>query len=86
MEKVDVLIRSLEPEIDMKCAQIKQKKSERLLTRIFIALAVILLLLPATLIFFGVGLFTIFIPIVFVSAVFLITLPALASKGVEVYE
>lgn len=86
MEKVDVLIRTLEPEIDRKCAQIKQRKSERLLTGIFIALAIILLLLPAILIFFGVSLFTIFIPIVFVSAVFLITLPVLASKGVEVYE
>ncbi len=26
MDKVDLLIRTLEPEIDMKCAEIKQKK------------------------------------------------------------
>lgn len=39
MEKAEILIRVLEPEIDAKCAEIRQKKSERLLTKVFIAAA-----------------------------------------------
>ena len=63
MEKAEILIRVLEPEIDAKCAEIRQKKSERLLTKVFVASAAIMLTIPALLIFFGVSLFTVFIPI-----------------------
>ncbi len=86
MEKVDILIQALEPEIDAKCAEIKQKKSERLLTRVFIAVAVLMLTVPAMLIFFGISLITVFVPIVFVGAVFLAASPILMSKGVKCYE
>lgn len=68
MEKAEILIRVLEPEIDAKCAEIRQKKSERLLTKVFIAAAAIMLIIPALLIFFGVSLFTVFIPIIFIGA------------------
>lgn len=86
MEKVDILIRSLEPEIDMKCAELRKKKSERVLTRVFIAVAVLMLIIPALLIFFGISPLMIFIPIVFVGVVFLTASPVLMSKGAECYE
>ena len=86
MEKADVLIRALAPQIDAKCAEIKQKKTEKLLTRVFISAAVIMLIVPAFLIFFGISLIAIFTPIILAGAVFLISLPFLMSKGAEAYE
>lgn len=83
MEKVDILIRSLEPEIDMKCADIRQKKSEKFLTGLFITIALIMLVVPAVLIFLGISLLTVFIPFIFVSAVFLAASPILMSKGAD---
>ena len=82
MEKVDILIRSLAPEIDMKCAEIRK----RVLTKVFIAVAVLMLIIPALLIFFGISPLMIFVPIVFVGVVFLTASPVLMSKGAECYE
>ena len=86
MEKVDVLIKALEPEIDKKCIQIKQKKNDRLLTVIFMVISAVLLFVPAALVFFGIRLYTVFIPIVFAAAVLLLASPVLVSKGAESYE
>lgn len=86
MEKVDILIQSLEPEIDAKCAQIRQKKSEGLLAKVFVAVALLMLIVPTVFIFLGVSIFAVLIPIVFVGAVFLAALPIFMSKGVEIYE
>ncbi len=86
MDKADILIQTLSPEIDAKCAEIRQKKSERLLTKVFIAAAVLMLTVPALLIFFGISFLTVFIPIIFVGAVFLVSSPVLMSKGVKCYE
>ena len=86
MEKVDILIRSLEPEIDMKCTEIKQKKSEKRLTRVFLLIAAMFLIIPAVLTFFGISLIRIFIPILFTAAVLVTASPFLMSKGAESYE
>ena len=86
MDKADILIRALEPEIDAKCAQIKQKKSEKLLTKVFVAAAALMLIIPTSLIFLGISIFTVLIPIVFIGAVFLAASPILMSKGAECYE
>lgn len=86
MEKVEVLIRVLEPEINKKCAEIRRKKSERLLTGVFISVAALLLVVPAMLVFFGISFFAIIVPSVFVSAVLLVASPILMSKGAETYE
>lgn len=71
MEKVDVLIRALEPEIDEKCAQIRQKKSEKLLTKIFAAAVVLVLTVPASLMFFGISVFAVLAPVEFMGTVML---------------
>lgn len=52
MEKVDILIQALSPEIDAKCAEIKQKKGEKTLTRVFVASALMMLTMSALLVFF----------------------------------
>ena len=62
MEKVDILIQALEPEIEAKCAEIRQKKSEGLLIKAFLAAAALMLTVPAALVFFGVSLLAVFIP------------------------
>lgn len=86
MEKADILIRALEPEIDMKCTEIKQKKNEKFMTAIFVSIAAVMLVLPAILIFFGVSPYTVFIPVLFAGAAFAAASPILISKGAERYE
>ena len=86
MDKVESLILALEPEIDAKCAELKQKREERMLTGLFLAAGGVLLIVPALLIFFGFSLFTVFVPILLVGAVLLAMAPILLSKGAEGYE
>ena len=86
MEKIDMLLRVLEPEIDMKCAELKQKKSEKLLTSVFISLAALLLVIPAVLVFFGISMLSILLPIVIFGAVFSAMLSILMNKGADSYD
>ncbi len=86
MDKVNVLIKTLEPEIELKCAEIRRRKNENLLTKIFAAVCTVLLTLPAVLIFCGVSVFTIFAPIIFSAAVLLTSSPFLINKGGRIYE
>lgn len=81
-----MLLRVLEPEIDMKCAELKQKKSEKLLTSVFISLAALLLVIPAVLVFFGISMLSILLPIVIFGAVFAAMLSILMNKGADSYE
>lgn len=82
MNKADILIRALEPEINLKCAEIRQQKSERLLSKIFIAISLLLLTVPVLLVFFGVSILSAFIPILLIGTVFLAASPFILSKGV----
>lgn len=86
MNNANELIKILGPEIDAKCAEIAQRRSEKTLNRIFAAVAVLLLVVPTVLVFFGVSLLVIFAPIVFVSAVLVAASPIFISKGVQDYE
>ena len=86
MEKVDILIQALEPEIEAKCAEIRKKMSEGLLIKAFLAAAALMLTVPAALVFFGVSLLAVFIPIIFVGLVFLAASPVFIGKGAECYE
>ena len=57
-----------------------------ILTKVFISAAVLMLTIPVLLIFWGISVVTIFIPIIFIGAVFLTASPILISKGSECYE
>ena len=86
MDKADILIQKLEPEIDAKCNQIKQKRNEKLLTKVFVLAAALMLTVPTLLILLGISLLTVLIPLIFIGAVFLAASPVLMSKGAECYE
>ena len=86
MQDVDILLNTLEPEIEAKCAEIKRKKSERALTAAFVSSAAALLIIPTVLTFFGVSLIAVFLPLAFVSAALVAASPLLISKGVKSYE
>lgn len=86
MDNIEGLFLALEPEIDAKCAELKQKGEERTLTGLFLTVGGVMLIVPALLIFFGFSLFTVFVPILLVGAVLLAMAPILLSKGVEGYE
>lgn len=81
MDKIDALLISLEPEIDRKCMEIKQKKNETLLTKIFIILSVLLLIIPAVLVLLGASLAAVFIPIIVTAIGLAVSSPILISKG-----
>ena len=81
MDKIDAMLISLEPEIDKKCMEIKQKKSEKMLTKLFILLAAAFLIIPVVLVMFGASLLTIFIPIIATAIGFVVSSPVLISKG-----
>ena len=81
MDKIDAMLISLEPEIDKKCMEIKQKKSEKMLTKLFILLAAAFLIIPVILVMFGASLLTIFIPIIVTAIGFAVSSPILISKG-----
>ena len=85
MDNADKMIRLLEPEIEEKCAEIRRRRSEKLLQRVFIALAAVLLTVPAALIFMGVSLAAVFVPLVFAAVVILAVLPVMLG-GAENYE
>ena len=86
MEKVDVLIKALEPEIDKKCIQIKQKEERQTADGDFYGNFCCAAVCSAALVFFGISLYTVFIPIAFAAAVLLLASPVLVRKGAESYE
>ncbi len=81
MDQVEILLKSLEPHIEKKCAELRQRKDERLFAHLFLALSGLILVLPVVLIFFGVSVMMIFLPVLFVAAVILTALSVFISKG-----
>ena len=82
MEKIELLLDSLEPEIEKKCMEIRQKKREKVLAKLFVVLMAAILILPPILVFTGVNGLTIIMPILFIAAGFVVLSPLLMSKGV----
>lgn len=81
MNNAEKMIIALSPEIEKKCMEINQKKREKRLERLFVLLAVAFLFIPTALIFFGVSIWTIFIPIIFIGAGFLILSSILTNEN-----
>ena len=77
MEKIELLLDSLEPEIEKKCTEIRQKKREKVLAKLFVDLVAAILILPPILVFTGVNVLTIFMPILFIAAGFVVLSPLL---------
>ncbi len=63
MDKEEKMLISLQSEIDQKCFAIKQKKMEARWTKLFLWSCVLFVVLPTVLIFAGVNLFMVFLPV-----------------------
>ena len=81
MEKIECLLDSLEPEIEKKCTELRHKRREKMLSKLFVALMAAVLVIPPALVFAGVNMLTILSPLLFIAAGFLILSPLVVSKG-----
>ena len=81
------MIDILAPEIDRKCAEIKQVRKEKLFSRLFVLLCAAILIIPTTFVFLGISLMALIIPVVFIATAFLILSPILINQqGGYTYE
>ena len=88
---VDRMINSLTPAIEQKCEELRTARKERLQSRLFVLLCIMVALIPALLVFAGVSLTILIAPLVFMALSVLLLLPVLLSgkagnQGGIVYE
>lgn len=83
---VEMLLKTLEPTIDKKCMEIKQKNEEKTKERLFMVMIIMFLTIPSCLIFFGINIiFSLIIMAIIFSIMLFITLPFIIkveSRGV----
>lgn len=85
-KSADKIIQTLEPEIEAKCRQLRQKRKERAALRIFILGLIAALIVPALLIFAGATWFAVLTPFAFLAAGFIVLSPILINMGGSVCE
>lgn len=88
---IDRMIDTLTPAIEQKCEELRAARKERLQSRIFVLLCVMVALIPALLVFAGISLTLFIAPLAFMSLSVLLLLPVLlsgkpANQGGIVYE
>ena len=86
---LESLLNSLEPEVDRKCFELKQKQRERKLQKLFIITSIMLLVLPSILIIANINIWSFIIGAIAVtSTVVIIMLPIALKQEVrgECYE
>lgn len=79
-KNAEKLIAQLSPEIDEKCDELKTLKKEKKLTKIFVFLCIMAVILPTVFVFAGIALTIIFIPIIFIAVVFLLLSPVIINQ------
>jgi hypothetical protein len=84
--ELDMLLQRLVPEIDRKCEEIRKVRAERLMRALFPLLCGVVVLTPTSLIFFGIGLRLLFIPVLFCTVAFLALSPILIRQQGGSYE
>ncbi len=90
-QKVDELICELTPAINEKCDELIKKRKAVIQLRLFIALCILTVTVPTSLVFAGISLTLIIVPVVFMSLCVLLLLPVLLSnhekeQGGNLYE
>ena len=90
-QNIDSLIDSLMPAIDNKCEELKAARKEKLHTRLFIIVCILVAVIPALLVFAGISVTLIVVPILFMSVSVVMLMPVLISghtgeQGGENYE
>ena len=88
---VDRMLVNLAPDIDQKCEEIKAARKDRLQSRAFALLCIMVAVIPALLVFAGISLTVLIAPLVFMSLSVILLLPVLlsgkaADQGGMVYE
>ncbi len=78
-QNADKVIRNLTPEIDKKCDELKAIRKEKLQSRLFVILCVIIIFVPAQLVFFGVSLAVLTAPILFAGLCVVMLLPIMLN-------
>lgn len=79
-QNADELIYNLTPAINEKCDEIIRKRKAALQFRIFMFLCIMTVTIPALLVFAGISLTFIIVPIVFMSLCIVLLLPVLLSN------
>ena len=84
---VDQLMLQLAPEIERKCEELKEARREQLKTRLFLLLCLLAVAVPTGLVFFGVSLALLLIPVVLMCLSVIFLLPILLKQqGGNSYE
>lgn len=74
------VLSNLEPEIDKKCFELKQKRKERRMQKVFILAIVLLLFIPSTLIMLDVNIWTFIIGAIGLMALAILIMLPIALK------
>ena len=93
----DRMLAVLSPVIEEKCAELQRKRQERLWNRLFLVICLLVVTVPAILVFGGVSLTVLLLPAVLLSLALLLLLPVILNthggteekterKGVRIYE
>lgn len=82
-QNADKLIQNLIPEIDKKCDELKAIRREKIQSRLFVILCVIIIVVPALLIFLGVSLTVLIAPILFMSLCVVMLLPIMLNGEIS---
>ena len=85
------MIKALTPEIEKKCEELQNTRKERLKLCVFVAVCVMVALVPAMLVFVGIALTMLVAPLIFMALSIVLLLPVLlsgknAAQGGNVYE
>lgn len=76
---VELMIDKLSPAIEQKCGELRAARKEKLLSRVFILLCAMAVLIPTLLVFAGISLVMLIAPIAFMSLSIILLLPVLLS-------
>ena len=80
---VDRMLDNLAPDIEQKCKELRAMRKERLQARMFALLCVMVTVIPALLVFAGVSLTVLIMPLAFMSLSAIVLLPVLLSGKTE---
>lgn len=80
---VECMLQNLTPEIERKCKELQEVRKERLQSRVFALLCVMVAVIPALLVFAGVSLAGLIAPLIFMSLSVILLLPVLLSGKME---
>ncbi len=77
---VDRMIDNLTPAIEQKCCELRSVRKERLQSRLFVLLCMMIVWIPSLLVFVGVSLTILIAPLIFMSLSIILLLPVLLSN------